>query len=74
MEFGAGSVSCRVAEPACSYLLRRKKISLLSSLSPFVGRILSPAHINDDKEEEGEKTIKHGVRLEEGRSIWKGRV
>lgn len=56
MEFGEGSVSCAVAEPACSHSLRRK-ISVLSSLSPFVGRIFSPTHINDE-EEEGEKDNK----------------
>lgn len=46
VEFGEGSVSCRVAEPACSYSLRRKNF-FLSSLSPFVGRIFSPTHINE---------------------------
>lgn len=53
MEFGEGSISCRVAEQACS-ICSEEKISLLSSLSPFVGRIFSPTHVN---EEEGEKTI-----------------
>lgn len=73
MEFGEGSVSCRVAEPAGSYSVRRKKtISLLSSLSPFVGRIFYPTHINDEEEEEGGKTIKNGMSVEESGSIWKG--